>query len=133
MRRDRRADEGTSPHHPLSVPERGRDLTPSSPLRSGEGIHDATVRAISTRSDSSLFLSALGSQVRSPKSASGVSTIAIAAGPGGFGSPEQGLTYLARYTHRVAVSNRRLVALDEETVTFQVRTGTAPTMGDSGR
>jgi hypothetical protein len=31
-----------------------------------------------------------------------------------FAGPEQVLGYLARYTHRVAVSNRRLVALDED-------------------
>ena len=30
-----------------------------------------------------------------------------------FGGPEQVLKYLARYTHRVAISNSRLVALDE--------------------
>lgn len=35
-----------------------------------------------------------------------------------FGSPEQVLAYLARYTHRVAISNQRLVSLDSETVTF---------------
>jgi hypothetical protein len=29
------------------------------------------------------------------------------------------LTYLSRYTHRVAISNRRLVALDERGVTFR--------------
>jgi len=28
------------------------------------------------------------------------------------------LAYLARYTHRVALSNRRLIAADEKTVTF---------------
>jgi hypothetical protein len=28
------------------------------------------------------------------------------------------LAYLARYTHRVAISNRRLIAADEKTVTF---------------
>ena len=31
---------------------------------------------------------------------------------------KQVLAYLARYTHRVAISNSRLVCLDEETVTF---------------
>jgi hypothetical protein len=31
-----------------------------------------------------------------------------------FAGPEQVLAYLARYTHRVAISNRRLVALDED-------------------
>jgi Putative transposase/Transposase zinc-binding domain len=36
-----------------------------------------------------------------------------------FGGPEQVLHYLARYTHRVAISNRRLVALDDKGVTFK--------------
>jgi Putative transposase/Transposase zinc-binding domain len=36
-----------------------------------------------------------------------------------FGGPEQVLRYLARYTHRVAISNRRLVALDDKGVTFK--------------
>lgn len=35
-----------------------------------------------------------------------------------FGGPEQVLAYLSRYTHRVAISNRRLVALDDRHVTF---------------
>jgi hypothetical protein len=35
-----------------------------------------------------------------------------------FGGPEQVLKYLARYTHRVAISNRRLLALDDAGVTF---------------
>ena len=35
-----------------------------------------------------------------------------------FAGPEQVLTYLSRYTHRVAISNRRLVACDENRVTF---------------
>ncbi|MGF6695428.1 hypothetical protein OKW38_000039 [Paraburkholderia sp. MM5496-R1] len=29
------------------------------------------------------------------------------------------LAYLSRYTHRVAISNQRLVALDERSVTFR--------------
>jgi len=36
-----------------------------------------------------------------------------------FGGPEEVLRYLARYTHRVAISNRRLVALDDSGVTFK--------------
>lgn len=36
-----------------------------------------------------------------------------------FGGPEQVLKYLARYTHRVAISNRRLLALEDGEVTFQ--------------
>jgi hypothetical protein len=36
-----------------------------------------------------------------------------------FGGPEEVLRYLARYTHRVAISNRRLVALDDNDVTFK--------------
>jgi len=36
-----------------------------------------------------------------------------------FGGPKQVLRYLARYTHRVAISNRRLVALNDNGVTFK--------------
>jgi len=36
-----------------------------------------------------------------------------------FAGPEAVLAYLSRYTHRVAISNRRLVACDERGVTFQ--------------
>jgi hypothetical protein len=35
-----------------------------------------------------------------------------------FGGPEAVLAYLSRYTHRVAISNRRLIAADANTVTF---------------
>jgi hypothetical protein len=36
-----------------------------------------------------------------------------------FGGPLQVLRYLGRYTHRVAISNDRLVSLDDETVSFR--------------
>src|SRR5262249_46214343 len=36
-----------------------------------------------------------------------------------FAGPEVVLKYLARYTHRVALSNRRLVSLEGDTVEFQ--------------
>ena len=36
-----------------------------------------------------------------------------------FGGPEEVLRYLARYTHRVAISNRRLIASDAKGVTFK--------------
>jgi hypothetical protein len=36
-----------------------------------------------------------------------------------FGGPEQVLKYLARYTHRVAISNRRLLSLEDGRVTFE--------------
>ena len=36
-----------------------------------------------------------------------------------FGGPKEVLRYLARYTHRVAISNRRLVTLDDNGVTFK--------------
>ena len=36
-------------------------------------------------------------------------------------SPEAVLAYLARYTHRVAISNRRLFAFDETGVTFRFK------------
>src|SRR5262247_2630696 len=38
-----------------------------------------------------------------------------------FAGPEAVLAYLARYTHRVAISNTRLVALDERGVTFRYK------------
>ena len=36
-----------------------------------------------------------------------------------FGGPKQVLRYLARYTHRVAISNRRLISADDKGVTFK--------------
>ena len=36
-----------------------------------------------------------------------------------FAGPEAVLTYLSRYTHRVAISNRRLLACDDEGVRFR--------------
>jgi hypothetical protein len=36
-----------------------------------------------------------------------------------FAGPEQVLRYLSRYTHRVAISNRRLVAADANAVAFR--------------
>lgn len=38
-----------------------------------------------------------------------------------FGGPTQVLKYLARYTHRVAISNQRIVALEGERVSFRWR------------
>lgn len=38
-----------------------------------------------------------------------------------FGGPEQVLTYLAAYTHRTAISNRRILDFDGETVRFEWR------------
>jgi hypothetical protein len=38
-----------------------------------------------------------------------------------FGGPEQVLKYLARYTHRVALSNHRLAKLEDGRVTFRYR------------
>ncbi len=36
-----------------------------------------------------------------------------------FAGPKAVLAYLARYTHRVAISNSRLIALDQAAVTFK--------------
>jgi len=36
-----------------------------------------------------------------------------------FGGPQQVLAYLGRYTHRVAISNRRLVAMNDGQVSFR--------------
>ena len=38
-----------------------------------------------------------------------------------FGGPQDVLRYLSRYTHRVAISNRRLIAADERGVTFRYK------------
>jgi len=46
-----------------------------------------------------------------------------------FAGPEQVLAYLSRYTHRIAISNQRLVSLDDSRVTFtwkDYRHGAAP-------
>ena len=47
-----------------------------------------------------------------------------------FGSPEQVLKYLARYTHRVAISNARILSVDNDQVRFQYRDRT---VGDKRR
>jgi hypothetical protein len=38
-----------------------------------------------------------------------------------FGGPKQVLKYLARYTHRVAISNQRILAMGDDKVTFQYK------------
>jgi hypothetical protein len=38
-----------------------------------------------------------------------------------FDGPEHVLAYLARYTHRVAISNHRLLGVDDEAVTFRFK------------
>ena len=38
-----------------------------------------------------------------------------------FGGPEQVFRYLGRYTHRVAISNARLVSADDQAVVFRTR------------
>jgi hypothetical protein len=38
-----------------------------------------------------------------------------------FGGPQRVLKYLARYTHRVAISNRRLLSMDAGTVRFEFK------------
>lgn len=53
------------------------------------------------------------------KSLSKVKWIAYAKRP--FASPEQVLEYLGRYTHRVAISNNRIVSIDNGKVTFTYR------------
>ena len=43
-----------------------------------------------------------------------------------FAGPEAVLAYLSRYTHRVAISNSRLIALDDKGVTFEWKDYRAP-------
>ncbi len=38
-----------------------------------------------------------------------------------FGGPEQVLEYLGRYTHRVAITNNRIIAIDDGKVSFRYR------------
>ena len=38
-----------------------------------------------------------------------------------FGGPEQVVDYLGRYTHRVAISNERIIQLENDRVTFRYR------------
>ena len=45
-----------------------------------------------------------------------------------FRGPEQTLEYLARYTHRVALSNERIVRCQDGQVTFRYRDSTANNM-----
>ena len=46
-----------------------------------------------------------------------------------FGGPEQVLSYLGRYTHRVAIANSRLISMDGERVAFRWR-GLSPPQQD---
>lgn len=48
-----------------------------------------------------------------------------------FGGPDQVFRYLGRYTHRVGLSNRRLVALDTRGVTFRTRGEQTATLAPS--
>jgi hypothetical protein len=45
-----------------------------------------------------------------------------------FGGAEQVIRYLGRYTHRVGVSNQRLVSMDERGVTFRTKEGKTRTL-----
>src|SRR2546429_7227629 len=49
----------------------------------------------------------------------GVQTCALPISTEPMQNPQHVLTYLARYTHRVAISNHRLVALEDGQVTFR--------------
>jgi hypothetical protein len=46
-----------------------------------------------------------------------------------FGGAEQVYRYLGRYTHRVAISNARLVSVDDQAVVFRTRGQDTATMG----
>jgi hypothetical protein len=45
-----------------------------------------------------------------------------------FGGPEQVFKYLGRYTHRVGISNQRLISMDEHGVTFATKNGRTITL-----
>jgi hypothetical protein len=48
-----------------------------------------------------------------------------------FGGPEQVIRYLGRYTHRVGISNSRLVSMRDQRVTFRTKTGVATLSGEA--
>jgi hypothetical protein len=50
-----------------------------------------------------------------------------------FGGPEAVLAYLARYTHRIAIANSRLVAMDRHGVTFHWKDYLARSAGKAWR
>jgi len=45
-----------------------------------------------------------------------------------FGGPEAVFAYLGRYTHRIAISNARLVAFERDQVTFATKNGASTTV-----
>ncbi len=45
-----------------------------------------------------------------------------------FGGPDQVIRYLGRYTHRVGISNQRLVSWDDRGVTFRTKDGKSVTV-----
>jgi hypothetical protein len=45
-----------------------------------------------------------------------------------FGGPQQVIAYLSQYTHRVAISNHRLLRMDEQGVTFRTKSGKTITL-----
>ena len=54
-----------------------------------------------------------------PRHLSGMEWVVYSKPP--FGGPEQVLKYLACYTHRVAISDQRLVSLQDWEVTFRYK------------
>ena len=50
-----------------------------------------------------------------------------------FGGPDAVLAYLSRYTHRVAIANSRLVAMDRHGVTFRWKDYRARSSGKAWR
>lgn len=47
-----------------------------------------------------------------------------------FGGPEQVFNYLGRYTHRVGISNYRILSIDDGKVTFATKDGETLTLSD---
>jgi len=76
-------------------------------FRRGKLMFSATLPELSARKTFLAFLNSLGRQ-----------KWVVYAKPA-FGGPTQVIRYLGRYTHRVAISNHRLLAFDGENVTFR--------------
>ena len=45
-----------------------------------------------------------------------------------FSGPQAVVQYLGRYTHRIAISNNRILSIDDETITFAVKEGKTITL-----
>src|ERR1700733_43911 len=98
--------------------------SPSAPCRTPSAVCSSTAwkpLSVEANSVSSATWSRLPRPPRSPNVCAWVQRpFAVYAKPP-FGGPERVLAYLARYTHRTAIANSRLVAVDDDQVAFSYK------------